>query len=313
MAKSASKSFKLKRAYELAFSPDAKVVATIGRDVIFWSTATRKRLLSVHPLSHPSHIDFSPDGASLAIKSTSGRIVILDAAKGRIVTDCANQTEGEGAPVYFTRDGHSVVDASWDGTLSIRSASDEEVTHRESVGGMVSNLSANADRRFFAYTIGRRAPSPKVSPPHDLIVFRRWPFARSESAILPVARPFIRAIALSPSATRLAVFYGAPPDPLEVIDVSTGRVLASAQIGSGGSGHSLAWSPDESMLGCVVDGGISLFDSSSLRRTHMIPLSYPAFVTFSADQRFLGLGSWNDSRVLDMSELAPFEVHANAA
>jgi hypothetical protein len=45
----------------------------------------------------------------------------------------------------------------------------------------------------------------------------------------------------------------------------------------------------------------------------MIPLSYPAFVTFSADQRFLGLDRGMTAACLDMSELAPFEVHANAA
>jgi WD40 repeat protein len=313
MARLQSKSFKLKRAYDLAFAPDAKLVATISRDVLLWDTSARKRLLSVHPLSHPSHLDFSPDGTRLAIKSTSGRIVVIDAVTGETLTDCDNEREGEGAPLYFTPEGDSLVDASWNGALTARHSATGTVIFRESVGGMVSELTTGADRTTFAYTISRPPATNTEPPPEDSIMVRRWPFTANRSSVMPVARRFIRCISLSPSASRLAVLYGAPPKTLEICDVATGRILASAEVELGGSGTSLGWSPGESLLGCVERRGISLFQSATLLRTHLIEMPYPASVSFSPHGGLLGLASWQQGRVLDMTEVSPHELHANVA
>ena len=228
MVRSRSESFKLKRAFDLAFAPDAHMLATISRDVLFWDTAAHKRIRSVHPFSHPRHLDFSPDGKRLAVKSTSGHIVVLDARTATIVTDCANQHEGEGAPLYFTPKGDALVDASWRGSLTVRDVTTGGVSFQETVGGMVHELSASLDRRLFAYTIGRLPPSDTSSPPEDLIAFRRWPLARTRPCILPVSRPFISTLSLfSLRFTRCCSGRGLP-DALEVIDVSTADILAHA-------------------------------------------------------------------------------------
>jgi hypothetical protein len=142
---------------------------------------------------------------------------------------------------------------------------------------------------------------------------RRWPFTANRSSVMPVARRFIRCISLSPSASRLAVLYGAPPKTLEICDVATGRILASAEVELGGSGTSLGWSPGESLLGCVERRGISLFQSATLLRTHLIEMPYPASVSFSPHGGLLGLASWQQGRVLDMTEVSPHELHANVA
>ncbi|WP_148300886.1 hypothetical protein [Asaia platycodi] len=54
------------------------LTALIRRNVSVMNTENRKRLSVSHPLSHPSSYDFSTDGSHLAIKSTSGHIVIID-------------------------------------------------------------------------------------------------------------------------------------------------------------------------------------------------------------------------------------------
>ena len=313
MARLQSKSFKLKQAYDLAFAPDANLVATISRDVLLWDVSARKRLLSIHPLSHPSYLDFSPDGTRLAVKSTSGRIVVIDAVTGQTLADCDNEREGEGAPLYFTPEGDSLVDASWDGALTARHSATGTVIFRESVGGMVSEFTTSADRTTFAYTISRPPVTDTQPPPEDSIVVRRWPFTANHPSIMPVARRFITCISLSPSASRLAVLYGAPPTTLEVCDVATGCILASAEVELGGTGASLGWSPDESLLGCVERRGISLFHSASLVRTHLIEMPYPASVSFSPHGGLLGLASWEQGRVLDMTEMEPHGLHANVA
>lgn len=313
MARIQSKSFKLKRAYDLAFAPDANLVATIGRDVLLWDVSARKRLFSVHPLSHPSHVDFSPDGTRLAVKSTSGHIVVIDATTGLTLIDYDNEREGDGAPLYFTPEGDSLVDASWNGTLTARHSTTGTVIFRESLGGMVSEFTTCADRSTFAYTISRPPATNAEPPPEDSIVVRRWPFTANHSSTMPVARRFIRCMSLSPSASRLAMLYGAPPTELEICDVATARILASVQVDLGGSGASLGWSPDESLLGCVERRGISLFQSASLLRTHIIEMPYPASVSFSPNGVLLGLASWEQGRVLDLTELGPHELQANVA
>jgi len=304
-----SKSFQLRQAYDLAFSPDAKLVATISRDVLFWDVSTRKRLYSVHPLSHPSHLDFSPDGSRVAVKSTSGRIVIIDAVAGQTLMDCRDEQDGEGAPLYFTPEGNSLVDASWNGDLTERHSTTGTVVFREGVGGMVSELVTCADRTTFAYTISRRPATDDEPPPEDSIVVRRWPFTASQpGSRWPASRRFITSICLSPSASRLAVAYGSNPTTLEICDVADACVLASSHVELGGSGASLGWSADESLLGCVEERGVSLFQAASLRRTHLIEMPYSASVRFSPRGELLGLASWEQGRVLELSELEPHEV-----
>lgn len=309
MARPKSKSFKLKRAYDLAFAPDAKLVATISRDLQLWDTSTQKQVCSVHPLAHPSNVDFSPDGTRVAVKSTSGRIVVSDTVTGRTLTDCNNEQEGEGVSLCFTPDGESLVDASWSGTLTARHSASGEVVFRENVGGKVGDLTFSADRTTFAYSISRRPEAATEQPPEDSIMVRRWPFAGYSPRLLPIARQFIRCISLSPSAARLAVLYGAPCKTLEIWDLAAGILVASAEVQPGGSGVSLGWSPDESMLGCVERSGVSLFQVKSLTRTHLVEMPYPASVRFSPEGQLLGLASWEQGYIIDTTELGAYELH----
>ena len=311
MARASLRSFKLKRAYDLAFSPNAKLVATASRDVRLWDILSKKPLFSVHPLSHPSDLDFSPDSARIAVKSTSGRIVVIDAKSGETVTDCANQAEGEGASLYFSPDGQCLVDASWGGTLTARLSESGTIAFQEAVGGMVSELTTTTDRATFAYTISKR-PASDREPPSETIVIRRWPFTANAPSILPVSRCHITAISLAPSGSRLALLYGAPPNTLEVINLNSARVTAVATVQLGGTGASLDWSPDECLLGCVERHQVSIFESASLRRIHNIELSYASAVHFSQQHGVLGLGSWEQGHILDLAELDTYKLHAKA-
>ena len=311
MARASLRSFKLKQAYDLAFSPNTKFVATVSRDVRLWDILSKKPLFSVHPLSHPSHLDFSPDSARIAVKSTSGRIIVLDATSAMTITDCANQEEGEGARLYFSPDGQFLVDASWGGTLTARLSKGGAVAFQEAVGGMVSELTTTTDRTTFAYTISKH-PASDREPPSETIVIRRWPFTENAPSLLPVSRCFITAISLAPSGSRLALLYGAPPNTLEIIDLHSARVTAAATVQLGGTGASLDWSPDECLLGCVERHQVSIFESASLRRIHSIELRYASAVHFSQQHLVLGLGSWEQGHVLDLAELDTYKLHAKA-
>jgi len=136
--------------YSLARSDDARFLACLGRNVVVIDMHERVRVSTSHPLSHPSHASFSPNGEQLAVKSTSGKIVILDPKSGSVTRDFNNQKEGEGSGVYFSSDGNELIDGSWDGFITIRHTNDGAIVMRQQhKGEMISNVSHDLARRLW--------------------------------------------------------------------------------------------------------------------------------------------------------------------
>lgn len=298
MTRTSSRSFKLKKGYDLAFSPDSRTLATIGRDIMLWDVAARKKRLSAHPVQHPSYIDFSPDGKRLAVKSTSGRIVIIDAATGDTLVDFANQQEGEGAHVLFTGDGEALVDASWNGVLTVRHATSGAILYREATGGMVAHLVTTTDRSTFAYTLAGVAPSNR-KPSRESVLLRRWPFVSHAPVTLPIFHPHFGAIALSPTGSRLAVLH----ESVAILDLQTLKVIAMTPVKEDGAAPSIGWSRDGTLVVHTDGEGVSIHESTSLRRAHHIALNFSSAVRFSPQPGLVALGSWEEGRVLDIAEL----------
>jgi len=106
MKRAQSSIITLKTAWEIAFSPTEDRVAYFGgRDISVLDLQTGRPLFAVHPIANPSHIDFSPNGDSLAVKGTSGRTIVLDAKTGELLSDFRNQKEGEGEGAFFSSCG----------------------------------------------------------------------------------------------------------------------------------------------------------------------------------------------------------------
>ena len=173
---------KLKTALEIAFSPAEDRLAFFGgRDVRVLRLPAFKSVFAVHPIAHPSHIDFSPDGRRLVVKSTSGRTVVLDAQTGRTLRDFRNQKEKEGSVALFSSCGRYVVSVSWGGLLSVRdSATGELVFSRVRKDCFLNDLSVPQDRRFFVYSVGHGAPSDSQPPPPAAVVLHSWPIRNGD-------------------------------------------------------------------------------------------------------------------------------------
>ncbi len=292
----------------MAFSPSEDRVAYIGRNVRVLSIESRKTLFSVHPFSHPSTIDFSPDGVRLAVKSTSGHVVILDAESGQLLKDFRNKREGEGSSALFSRCGQYVITVSWDGLLSIRDAATAEpvfVYNHDAC--MLNDLSAPADRRFFVYSIGRRPPSDFEPPPPEIVVLRPWPIRESAYQELPRRWSFICAMQVSPSGRYVGVVHGAPPETFEVYDLEAFRTVSQCEVEFGGTGCSLSWSSDEMLIATNGKQKCRVLEMPSLSCRHDIRMEYPCFVGFSPSSRFLALGSWSESFIVPVDSLVSFE------
>jgi WD40 repeat protein len=314
MARTQPPVFKFKTAHEFAFSPAENHVAFFGgRDVSVFSFPEFKPVFAVHPIAHPSHIDFSSDGRRLVVKSTSGRTVILDAQTGRTVGDFRNQKEGEGSAALFSSCGHYVVSVSWEGLLSVRdSATTELVFSQLYEGGMLSDLTTPRDRRFFIYSVGYRPPSDSQPPPPQTIVLRPWPIRAGECRELAQRWSFIAALQVSPTGRMLAIIHGAPPKTMEIYDIEKSRVVASRAVRFGGTSISIGWSPVETLIVINGDQRCFVLEMPKLTVRNEFALRYPCYMGFSPTSRFLALGSWRTSFIVPVDYLPTFAESSKA-
>jgi WD40 repeat protein len=308
MPRTHSRVVKLKTAYEIAFSPTEHCAAFFGRrNVCVLSLPAFKHVFAVHPVAHPSHINFSPDGRRLVIKSTTGRTVILDAQTGRTLRDFRNQKEGEGSAALFSSCGSYVVSVSWGGLLSVRDSTTTEIVFSHGYEDCTLNdLSAPEDRRFFIYSVGRRPLSDSQPPPPETVMLRPWPIRDTDCRQLPERWPFISALQVSPSGRLLGVIHGAPPRMIEIYDIERSRVIVRRAVRFGGTGCSIGWSPDEKLLAINGDHRCLVLEMPKLVVRHDIALRYACHVGFSPSSRFLALGSWSTSFIVPLDYLSAF-------
>jgi len=301
----AMKPWKIGTSYAVAFSRDGRLLATLGRDVSIWDLALKSKVVRSHPFSHPSAAAFSPDQRHLAVKSTSGQIVIIDAQSGHTVVDFRNAEDGEGSNLQYSSCGAYIVDGTWSGRLSIRRAnSGAHELVQDFRGEMIRNVHSSEDGRHWLIAHGPKATSDDHPPPPGYFSIWGWPFRPGGYRVLPERVAFSRSSALSPDAALLAVVHGAPPDTLSVFQLNDGACAGTVSIQSGGTGHALGWSTDGRLIGSVQDQNVVFYTWPSLRKMHELALAYPSDVAFSRRGGALALGSWQVGWVLSADALA---------
>jgi WD40 repeat protein len=257
---------------------------------------SRTRIARAHPFKHPSHIDFSPDGSKLAVKNTSGEIVVLDGSTLDVLARHSGRPWGEGAEVLFSPCGEYLVDGTWSGALVVREALTGTVVHREEdEGRSIGALDCTRDRLRWAYNVWRHAPHKDV-----WLTIRSWPFTagRSETRFQATAREArsIHALALDPSGASLAVTgHG-----LQLWGVSTDEpeLLRKAPVlPVSGTGRAVAWSPSGEMLALAGAGETRLF-TNALREIWRTDLEYSCDVAFSPSGDLLAFGAWSRGFVI---------------
>src|SRR3954465_7597336 len=115
---------------QLAFSPDAQILATSGIDstVKLWRVSDAKL---VRILRHPegvTAISFSPDGTLLATSSYDGAIRVWRASDGSLVRTLTGHS-GTVWSVAFSPDGKRIASSGEDKTVRLWRASDGKATN----------------------------------------------------------------------------------------------------------------------------------------------------------------------------------------
>jgi len=289
--------------YAVRFSPDSRLLATVGRNVVLWSLEDRQRIAHAHPFKHPSWIDFSPTGDRIAVKSTAGRICILTVPDLALLVEFDGRGASEGNQISFSPCGGFLVDSDWDGRLVVRDSRTGEFVHREQFPGtMIQWFAARADRQAFAF--GPFIREPEIDGPRcGMVACRTWPLSDVATPTLNVSDRSIELGALSADGTAVALLVSDehPVYRLQLLEQrGTGWTSREAMvIHSGGTSKAMSWSPDGRRLALTEDNSTSVFDVSTLVRVAYHPLPYPCDVAWSPDGRLLALGSWSKGVVID--------------
>ena len=295
--------FKLRRAYSVVFSPCGdRLVSTSSSAVVVRQTSVPQKQW-VYKIPHPSRLAFSRDGMSLAVKTTSGRIVVLDPSAEHTPPRVLREDEGEGAAPCFSACGRYLVDGSWDGVLEQRDARTGEVVWRQKFENeQIRAIHASADRRRWVVVHAPKATTHNRPPAPEYLSLWSYPFGARPAAKIFPKHPFVWNSALTADGEYLLMTHGAPPAALTLLQVQSGHVIRSVPIEPGGTGLALAWAPNDSYIGSAQNDCVRFY-TPRLEPLSEVALAYPSCVAFSADGRWIALGSWSSGILAEREEL----------
>jgi len=291
---------KLSSSNEMAFSPDGKQLATMGRNLSFWDVPTRTKRFKINPLPYLSYGCFSPTGDRFAIKNTLGNIKVLDSASGYELCIFKNQRDVEGSNIFFSPCGSYLIDGSGDGDILVKNIELGIVEFKVSFPGeAISSIQHCPSSDTWIFRHSRPATDYHSPPPPDYFTEWRWPFRKGGFTILAPSELFIRAAAISPDGLMMAMTHGAPPSKLSIMRTEDGRELFNFAVKSGAH---VEWCPRSIYVGCVVDKKVIIIDVRMWRIAAEFPMRYPCTVTFSPTEHKIALGSFRSGLLVEAQD-----------
>lgn len=288
------KKLKLPTSYTFALSMQGDRLAVIGRNVVMTNPVLLTRLYSCHPISHPSYAAFSPDGATLAVKSTSGEIVLLEVDSGEIIFNFRNKTDGEGPTVAFSVCGKYLVDACWNGQIIVRDAFHQVPDLRHTFDGeMIVDVLPSADRSTWAFIHQPKATSKKEFSKLPYVTVWKWPLIDYRVLSSEIR---INSSALSPDGNVVAI---TGESVLHFLSTERGTILKSVPVERC---KRIRWSPDGTLIALVLQSSISVHTFPSFEVVNVFEQEDASDVCFAPDQSFIALGGWTGGIVRPFSE-----------
>jgi hypothetical protein len=285
--------------FRLAVSKDRSLLASIGRNVVVGSLCTREKFGAWHPFAHPSDIAFSDDASMLAVKSTSGELVVLDPKSGIALHAHQNQREGEGCGVGFSPCGRYLVDGSWKGFVRVRQATSSTVEfEREFPGEMVSDLSRDQKGQTWLLQHQPIARAGDNSSPPTYLSLWSWPL-RQPWAVFTLDRKRLIRSHLSPTGDRIAVIGYDDDSPWLEMSIRTieGVSIAQRTLEIGGTGNSMRWSSDGRLIGVVEKGRFVVLEANTLEERLSVSAKFPSDLALLQDENLAVLGSWDGTSI----------------
>lgn len=300
------KPLNLLRTYTACFSADDSLLATLAKDVVVWNVALRSKRYRIHPVKHPSSCDFNRDATHLAIKTTSGRIVTVNARRGDDVRIIDRGSEGEGCNLLYSPCSKFLIDGTWTGSLVARDARTGAVEfQRDGKNEMVKAVHADTGRRTWAVHHCHKCHTGPPQP--DYISVWKWPFRKPK--IFKHASPFIRAMALSPNAKVIATCAMARPKGYHLTIHTTAHFDVCAELWLDMESHlkQICWSPDGREIVIVRKHEVLFYRFPELALTARFELKYASDVAYSRSGQYTALCGWEGGLLMERAAIQPRE------
>jgi WD40 repeat protein len=287
------KPLKLLSTYTASFTRDDSVLVTLAKDVVVWDVAKRAKRYRVHPVSHPSKCDFNADGNRLAVKTTAGKIITLDARDGAGVQVVDEGSDGEGANVLYSPCSEYLVDGSWTGSLNVREAKSGALAfRRERDGEMVVRVCRDGTGRVWAVQHSRKVVTD-LPPKPDYVSVWAWPFGQPR--VFEHTSHLLQGVALSPDGASVATCARVLGKGyhLTVHSAADFEVRESFWMDEdNGYVRQVRWAPDGTELAVVHKGGVTFYRYPGFVVAGQFKSTYPADVAYSGDGRLIAVSDW---------------------
>jgi len=292
---------KLLRSYTTEFSKTGSLLLTLSRDVVVWDVGRRVKRYRVHPLSHPSHSSIHPNEEKIVIKNTAGQIALLAASDGMLIRLLEPAKGNEGSNILHSSCGEYVVDGSWNGQLTVRSATSGKVAfQKEFPGEMIKRIVSSDDGGTWFVIHQPKAVSREASLESAYISIWSWPFT-SPTEFVRATENGIDALAVSPDNRKICIVGNSS---VSVMELAEKRIVCSVPYNFGGTAFVAKWSPDSEEIATVQRHSFVFYDASTLEKRKSIELQYASDIAYSPDSSQLALGAWESGMLIKREKSA---------
>lgn len=300
------KPLNIRKSYRVAFSLDGTRLASLSQDISVWDIVSEREVLRSQPLSHPSSCCFSPSGRELAVKATSGQIMIIASQSGEVLCDFKNDDDGEGSNISYSSCGDFVVDGSWAGKVLVRRAKTGIAEYvRDFPEEMITAVHRCNEGRTWILHHDLKLSKLRKGGPSDVPMYLsvwNWPFRTFTTVILQPNTPLVRAwsSAVTEDGGFLALVSGVPRKRLAIFRIADGTEISSTDVSLGGTGSHVTWSRDGKYIGSVQKKMVVIYSASSLSTIAEYPVPHPSDVAFSANGNLVALGSLEEGALFPL-------------